>query len=134
MRISTLLVALTLLAGFLRAGAQYFYCPMMNVVVATHCCATRSGDELGERNELSPAIELPDCCERRQAAALPAMDSTVQATVVAPAPFTSILDPTPHPTLRSALGSGAMRATQRAGPPDVGSGVKRAVRLQVFLI
>lgn len=133
MRMSTVLLALTLLAAVLRTGAQYFYCPIMNVVVSTHCCAS-SRNELTRANDVPPAVQLPDCCERRRAAALPVTDSSINTTAVSPAPLTRTLDAFPSPRPHSTLGTRALGANQRAGPLVATSCVGRAVRLQVFLI
>ncbi len=129
-RIFAMLVVLTTLVGVLRAGARYFYCPMMGEVVAEDCCAASKT----ARGTKTPAFETPDCCQAKFVDALPAGDAFAPSTEIAAAPLTALVQPVPHATVLTALPPHLFRQTlQRAGPPTP-TGPQRVARLQVFLI
>jgi hypothetical protein len=119
--------ALVLLVGVLRANARYFYCPLMDLVVARSCCEpSREGAPEG------PAIEVSDCCEEKRIAALPSGDAVPAPNAVPDAPLATVLPASSAPP--SAPLVLAPRATLDAryrGPPPPGAA---RARFMVFLI
>lgn len=67
--IAAALLAIVVLVGVTRAGARYFYCPMMRAVIDAPCC---EGDERSEEDQTdSVEVRSQDCCEEHVLAKLP---------------------------------------------------------------
>lgn len=120
----SLLTAIALVVGTVRAGSTYFYCNVMAEQRPEPCC----------RKQPSPASAITldcDCCQAKTAALLPqgAVDLLPQ---IAEAPLVAVRAPE---TIYAAVSSGrsGLRDRQdraRAGPPWRAD----RARLMVFLI
>jgi hypothetical protein len=128
-RLAAIALAVTFVLGVVRAGARYFYCPIMDAVVSAHCCPRADAD----RTE-SPALVDDECCDVRTNAALPAGTAAAPAPELAAAPLLALL---PAPSALDAgtrvVASHAMHA-YRTGPPAIAHARERVARSMVALI
>ena len=131
-RVSAALLAMTFVLGVLQAGRGYLYCPMRDAVVTVHCCPVIHSDST---DNVSPALQTPDCCQSRHVDALPPVDAVSSPpTVVASPAILFVLVPLPRVLLETAtLQRVRRRPRERAGPP-IPTAPERAARLGVFLI
>ena len=116
-RAASVIVAVVMLVGVLRAGSRYVYCPSMQMVTDAPCCA---GDGHRRHSDAEPTIELRsrDCCEHHVLGKLPAV---VGGATHAPQAFAApLLATLPPPTLDTTTTLVAVRARLegdcRAGP------------------
>lgn len=118
-RAASVIVAVVMLVGVLRAGSRYVYCPSMQMVTDAPCCA---GDgHRGHRDaDGDTTIELRsrDCCEQHVLGKLPAV---VGGAVHVPQAFAApLLATLPPPTFDTTTTLVAVRARLqgdcRAGP------------------
>ena len=99
------LVALVVLVGVARAGSRYFYCPVMDTVLAEPCCGRHA--TVGHDDPATPDSQITrrECCEEATLASLPdanpenpaliAPDAPVLPTASSVAPL--VLARTDHP-------------------------------------
>lgn len=88
-----LLAAIVLLVGVLRAGASYFYCPMMQATFDAPCCDRGHHDE-GD-DDGAPGIDHAACCEGKRLGALPTSERLHESEPVATAPITGVTPAVP---------------------------------------
>lgn len=88
--VAAALLAVVVLVGVMRAGARYFYCPMMRVVIDAPCCA---GDGRNDE-DLTGSVEVRsrDCCEERVLGKLPSGAVTCPPAIV-DAPLLAVVPP-----------------------------------------
>lgn len=92
-RVAAALLAVLMLAGVLRAGASYVYCPAMRMVADAACC---SGDRSAEHEDADTIqVRTRDCCEKHVVGRLPAVRGAVTAAHALAAPLLAVL---PAPT------------------------------------
>lgn len=128
-RVAAGLFAVVVLVGFLRGGARYFYCPMMQAIIEAPCCP---GDRHVDHDHEGEAAEVRsrDCCEAHVVAKLPKA-AVVGAPMVLDAPLVGLLPPQIARFQGSAmLGSSHFDHENRAGPPTA---ARHRAELMVFL-
>jgi hypothetical protein len=111
-----LLLAWVLLLGVVRSGAHYMYCPGMQRVAPTSCCAKHG--PAADDHASTPQVRSQDCCRELTLDNLPpANDATRPCTVAPPAETHALPQPLPS-TRASWLGSAVHRShyASRAGP------------------
>jgi hypothetical protein len=114
-RVASIVVAVVMLVGVLRAGSRYVYCPSMNMVTDAPCCA---GDRHHRDDDDSTSeLRSRDCCEQHVLGKLPAVGTTAHAPQPFAAPLLAIL---PAPAVDTSTSLVAPRARFerecRAGP------------------
>ena len=116
-RAASVVVAVVMLVGVMRAGSHYVYCPSMQMITDAPCCA---GDGHRGHGDGDTTIELRsrDCCEQHVLGRLP---DVVGAAVHAPRAFAApLLATVPPPTVDTTATLVAVRARLegecRAGP------------------
>lgn len=123
-------VACVLLLGVLRAGARYYVCPAMNLVLDAPCCGEH--DESDDGDEDGSALRGGDCCRARHLASMPVSAVSAVANDVAASPCVAFL-PARTKDGSSCAATSVVRFTQpaRAGPATA---AERRADLMVWLI
>ena len=131
-RVAAGLFAIVVLVGFLRGGARYVYCPMMQAIIDAPCCSgdRHDGDGDGDHEGEAAAVRSRDCCEEHVVAKLPKAAGAGARTVL-DAPLVAVLPPQ-HPRFQpSAMDRlSHFEHENRAGPP---SAARHRAELMVFL-
>jgi hypothetical protein len=125
-RVAALAMYVVLLVTCLRGGSGYFYCPMMDSVSATSCCA---GSEQAAEED-TPSIDQPDCCESRRLGT--AKPTPVPSSVdVLDAPMTLVLHASDRFIAQAIPAATRTRFTHpvRAGPKGA---LERRAQLMVW--
>lgn len=122
-------LACVLLLGVLRAGARYYVCPAMSVVLDAPCCADH--DEADGEDDGAAALRAGDCCRAKRLARMPT--SAVPAMVqVAAAPCVGVLPPRIDGCdAQVAAATARFSQPARAGPATA---TERRAALMVWLI
>ena len=102
------LVAVVVLVGVARAGSRYFYCPVMDAVLAQPCCGQHSA--AGHDDPATPDSQITkrECCEEATLAGLPDANPENPELVAPDAP--------PLPTATSVLPLVLARSDQPRAP------------------
>jgi hypothetical protein len=115
-RVASVVVAVVMLVGVLRAGSSYVYCPSMKMVTDAPCCAG-DGHHRGDDGDSTSEVRSRDCCEQHVLAKLPAVGTTAYAPHTFSAPLLATL---PAPAVDTSTTLVAPRARFerecRAGP------------------
>lgn len=114
-RLTAALLAVLMLAGVLRAGASYVYCPTMRMVADAPCCSGDRSDQHEDADTIQ--VRTRDCCEKHVVGQLPAVRGAATTPHALAAPLLAVLPaPTTAPE-RSDLNVGLRFDHEgRAGP------------------
>jgi hypothetical protein len=136
----TLVAAVALVVGLVRANARYFWCPMMDAVASHSCCAAdrasggAAGAERADGTERGPEVDDADCCEAKRIGALPASAGAgAPGPDVPPSPLWAIVPPVD--ASGAALRAGVLAAltyeARTCAPPPSGPPLARNVVLLI---
>lgn len=126
------LLAVVMLLGVVRAGARYFYCPMMHAVIDAPCCDgdARSGGDPNDPTD-SAEVRSRDCCEAHMLRQLPRAAVSPSPTV-SDAPLLAVVPPVTLFAFREVPVASVSRFAHedRAGPRAL---ARHRAELMVFL-
>jgi hypothetical protein len=124
-----LLASLALIVGLLRANARYFYCPIMDRVVAESCCAPAADG--ADEQAAPPSLRATDCCQAKQVGSLPRTAAPPGHDALE-APLLGLLSPVIWPAPRAPAHRNPRALDARhTGPPRPSEARARAM---VYLI
>jgi len=127
LRAAMLVLALAVLAGVLRGGGRYLYCPAMHAVMDAACC----GAHRDTADDAPPAdsVNARDCCEEHVRPSLPPASTTATSGITDAMPLATST-PVAPPVALAPRPPARVVHHERAGPR---SAAQRRAELMVFL-
>jgi hypothetical protein len=124
-------LALVMLVGVMRAGARYFYCPTMHMVIDRPCCAGDGDPRRADEDAFVAEVRSRDCCEEHVLGKLPSA-AVSSATPLADVPLLAVVAPLFVPVRALPLAAPSrFEHDTRAGPKAL---ARHRAELMAFLI
>ena len=104
------------------AGTRLFYCPLIDVLMATPCCGTHGAHHDGTE----PAVEVTqtDCCRPLALPALPPTTTTTAGDAIAPPLPLALAATTTRVALAAPPHEPSVRALAHGLPPPLSSSAR----------